>query len=161
MSRGLRWIPPGEPVEITTRTLESRRMLPMTPTFRRQAVGTLARAAKMYRVRIHAVVMLSNHYHCLATPDDGEQLARFMEFVNGNLARQALRSQGRSGRLWGGRYHAVPISPEEPVTATFIESSLGWHALARYGWTGETTRGPGLRRGPSSLDQARPRSPSN
>ena len=112
MPRGLRWIPPGEPVEITTRTLESRLILPMTPTFRRQAVGTLARAAKMYRVRIHAVVMLSNHYHCLATPDDGEQLARFMEFVNGNLARQALRLQGRSGRLWGDRYHAVPISPE-------------------------------------------------
>ena len=63
MPRGLRWIPPGQPVEITTRTLESRMLLPMTPQFRRQVVGTLARAAEKYRVRIHAVVMLSNHHH--------------------------------------------------------------------------------------------------
>ena len=58
MPRGLSWIPPGEPVEITTRTLESRRMLLVTPQFRCQAIGTLARAAERYRVRIHAVLKL-------------------------------------------------------------------------------------------------------
>ena len=112
MSRGLRWIPPGEPVEITTRTLESRMLLPMTPEFRRQAIGTIARAAETHQVRLHAVVMLNTHWHALLTPKDGKQLADFMCFVNGNLARQALRYHGRSGKVWGGRYHAVLISPE-------------------------------------------------
>ena len=112
MSRGLRWILPGEPVEITTRTLESRMLLPMTPEFRRQAVGTIARAAETHQVRLHAVVMLNTHWHALLTPKDGKQLADFMCFVNGNLARQALRYHGRSGKVWGDRYHAVLISPE-------------------------------------------------
>ena len=112
MPRALRWIPPGEPVEVTTRTLESRLMLPMTPKFRRRAVGTIARAAEKYSVKVHAVVMLNNHWHALLTPKDGERLARFMGFVNGNLARQARHYHGRSGKLWGGRYHAVLISPE-------------------------------------------------
>ena len=112
MSRGLRWILPGEPVEITTRTMESRMMLPMTPQFRRQAVGTIARAAEKYKVRVHAVVMLNTHYHAIVTPEDGKQLADFMCFVNGNLGRQALRYHGRSGKVWGDRYHAVLISPE-------------------------------------------------
>lgn len=112
MPRALRWIPPGEPVEVMTRTLESRRMLPMTPEFRRRSAGTLARAAEKYDVQVHAVVMLASHYHMILTPKDGGELARFMGFVNGNLARQALRHHKRSGKLWGGRYHAVLISSE-------------------------------------------------
>ena len=33
--------------------------LPMTPQFRRQVAGTLARAAEMHQVRIHAVLISS------------------------------------------------------------------------------------------------------
>ena len=112
MSRGLRWILPGEPVEITTRTMESRMLLPMTPEFRRQVVGTIARAAEAHKVRVHAVVMLSTHWHAILTPEDGKQLADFMCFVNGNIARQVLRYHDRSGKVWGHRYNAVLISPE-------------------------------------------------
>ena len=47
-----------------------------------------------------------------STPEDAEQLASFMEHVNGNLAREAGRLIGWRGRFWRERYHLIPISPE-------------------------------------------------
>ena len=36
----------------------------------------------------------------------------FMEFFNGNLAREAGKAVGWRGRFWRERYHLIPISPE-------------------------------------------------
>ena len=63
-------------------------------------------------VRIHAAVATSSHYHLILTPDDAEQLSDFMEFVNGNLPREAARIIGWRGSFWRERYHLIPISPE-------------------------------------------------
>ena len=35
-----------------------------------------------------------------------------MEFVNGNLPREAARIIGWRGSFWRERYHLIPISPE-------------------------------------------------
>ena len=75
-------------------------------------MGILARAQEKYPVRIHAAVALSNHYHLILTPDDLEQLANFMEFVNGNIPGEAKRIVDWKGAFWADRYHMVPISPE-------------------------------------------------
>ncbi len=112
MPRGPRDNPPGWTVEIVTRTICGFFLLPATAYFARIFVGVLALAQKKYPVKIHAAVALSNHYHLIVTPADAEQLADFMEFFNGNLAREAKRLIGWQGRLWADRYHAVPISPE-------------------------------------------------
>ncbi len=112
MPRGPRDNPPGWTVEIVTRTICGFFLLPATAYFARIFVGILALAQKKYPVKIHAAAALSSHYHLIVTPDDAEQLADFMEFVNGNLAREAGRLIGWQGRFWANRYHAVPISPE-------------------------------------------------
>ncbi len=112
MPRGPRDNPPGWTVEIVTRTICGFFLLPATAYFARIFVGVLARAQKKYPVKIHAAVALSSHYHLIVTPDDAEQLADFMEFFNGNLAREARRLIGWRGRFWADRYHATPISPE-------------------------------------------------
>ena len=46
-------------------------------------VGILAKAQEKYPVQIHAAVAASNHFHLILTPADAEELAGFMEFVNG------------------------------------------------------------------------------
>ena len=89
MPRGPRYLPPGWSVEITTRTIRGLYLIPATRAFSRTFVGILARAQELHPVRIHAAVAGNNHYHLILTPDDAEQLADFMEHVNGNLAREA------------------------------------------------------------------------
>ncbi len=87
-------------------------MLPVTSQFRRIFVGILGRAQEKHPVKIHAVVATSSHYHMILTPEDAEQLAKFMSFVNSNLAREAGRIIGWRGSFWRERYHLIPISPE-------------------------------------------------
>ncbi len=112
MPRDPRYLPPGWSVEITTRTICGFYLLPATSQFARIFAGVLARAQEKYPVRIHAAVALRNHYHLLLTPDDVDQLADFMEFVNGNIAREAARLIEWQGPIWTDRYHHIPISPE-------------------------------------------------
>ncbi len=116
MSRKLRYFPPDSLVEITTRTLQSRFLLQPTRHFASTVVGILAKAQERAPIRIHALGGLSSHLHLLATVDDAEQLADFMEYTNGNIAREALRlvkHRGWSGKLWERRYSAIPVSDEE------------------------------------------------
>ncbi len=75
VSRKLRYFPPDTLVEVTTRTLQSRFLLPPTRQFARIVVGILARAQEKAPLRIHAVGGLSGHMHILVTVDDAEQLA--------------------------------------------------------------------------------------
>ena len=112
MPRGPRDNPQGWTVEIVTRTICGFFLLPATAYFARIFVGVLALAQKKYPVKIHAATAVSSHYHLIVTPADAQQLADFMEFVNGNLAREAARLLGWRGRFWADRYHATPISPE-------------------------------------------------
>ena len=112
MPRGPRYLPPGWSVEVTTRTICGFCLLPANSQFARIMVGILARAQEKYPVKIHAAIAASNHYHLILTPADVEQLADFMEFVNGNLAREAGRLNDWHGAFWADRYHLIPISPE-------------------------------------------------
>ncbi len=112
MPRGPRFLPPGWSVEVTTRTICGFYLLPATSSFARVMVGILAKAQEKYPVQIHAAIATSNHYHLILTPADAEELADFMEFVNGNLAREAGRLSDWHGPLWSDRFHHIPISPE-------------------------------------------------
>jgi len=111
--RKLRYFPPNSLVEVTTRTLQSRYLLPPTKHFARIAVGILARAQERAPIRIHAIGGLQTHIHLLATIDDAEQLTLFMEYANGNIAREAGRIVDWRQKFWGRRYAALPVSDEE------------------------------------------------
>jgi REP element-mobilizing transposase RayT len=113
VSRPLRFIPEGCLVEVTCRTLHGRFLLRPSRDLNEIAVGILARAARLYEVRVVAFVVLSNHAHFLLVPRDAGELASFMGYVNGNLAREAGRLHGWRERLWGRRYTAIVVSDEE------------------------------------------------
>lgn len=114
MPRRLRFIPEcGALVEVTCRTVQGRFLLKPTSELRYLAIGVLARAQRFYSVELHAVVFLSNHYHLLLTVENAQQLARFMNYVNSNLAREAGRLHGWREKFWGRRYQSIVISAEE------------------------------------------------
>jgi hypothetical protein len=75
--------------------------------------GVIARAQARVEMRLCAVVAASNHMHMLVIPDSEEQLADFMEFVNGLIARKLGRLHGWRQKLWSRRYVAAPVSDEE------------------------------------------------
>jgi len=113
MPRRLRFIPPGALVEVTCRTVQGRLLLRPTPILRDLTLGVLARAARLYPVEVHAFAFLSNHYHLLLTVPDAQRLARFMNYLNSNLAREAGRLVRWREKFWGRRYQAILVSNEE------------------------------------------------
>lgn len=116
MARRLRFIPEGGAlVEVTCRTVQGRFLLRPTKELRSLVIGVLGRASRLYPVRLHAFVFLSNHYHLLLTVEDALQLAQFMNYLNSNLAREAGRLHDWKEKFWGRRYQAIVISEEESV----------------------------------------------
>ena len=114
MSRRLRFIPGGGAlVEVTCRTVQGRFLLKPTSELRSLTIGVLARAQRLYSVELHAFAFLSNHYHLLLTVENAQQLARFMNYLNSNLAREAGRLHRWREKFWGRRFQAIVVSEEE------------------------------------------------
>ena len=114
MSRTLRNVPEGGAlVEVTCRTIHSRFLLRPGQAINEVIVGVLGRAQRKYPIRCCGYVFASNHLHLILDVDDAHQLARFMRYVNSNLARKVGRLVGWRDRFWSRRYQAIVISPEE------------------------------------------------
>ena len=84
-----------------------------SPELNRRFVGVLGRAQRMYEMTVHAVKALSNHTHYLVTPSSGEQLSRFMHFVQTNLSKEIGDLVGWEGKLWSRRYQSIAVSDED------------------------------------------------
>lgn len=104
---------------ITVRNFQARRLMtPTRPLVREVSGGVLARAARMYGVKVHGYVFLSNHIH-LIIGAQGPTISTFMQFLLSNLARK-LSPLCRSrwwGRFWERRYSAAPILDAESAEA--------------------------------------------
>ena len=113
MARPLRYVPPDSLVEVTCRTIQGRFLLRPSRDLNEIVLGILGRAARRYQVKLCLFVYLSNHCHLLVRAANARQLARFMGFVNGNLAKEAGRLHRWRERFWGRRYTAIVVSHEE------------------------------------------------
>ena len=114
MARRLRFIQEGGAlVEVTSRTLHGRLLLRPSRELNDLIGGILGRAQRRYEVEIVAYAFLSNHYHLLVCVRDARQLAGFMGYLNGRLAREISRLTGWSGKIWARRYQAIVVSEEE------------------------------------------------
>lgn len=100
-------------VEITTRTVGARYLLKPSDELNEAIVGVLARAQRFYDVPLHALIFMNNHFHLLISVEDACQMARFMNYVNGNLATEAGRFNDWNERFWGRRYQGIIVSNEE------------------------------------------------
>ncbi|HEX4953096.1 MAG TPA: transposase [Thermoanaerobaculia bacterium] len=113
MGRPLRFVPPRQLVEVTCRTFQGRYLLSPSRALNDIVVGVLGRAQRLYSLEIQAFAVLSNHYHLLVSPDSAQQLAAFMGYFNGNLAKEVGKLGRWKGRLWERRYTAILVSDEE------------------------------------------------
>jgi putative transposase len=80
-------------------------------------LALLAENAAKFEVAIHAYVLMSNHFHLLATPETADGLPQMMQAVGRRYVRYFNDSQGRSGTLWEGRYKSTLIQTERYLLA--------------------------------------------
>jgi len=114
MSRKLRFVPEGGAlVEVTCRTIHGRLLLRPSQQLDEIVVGILARAQRTFQVRCCGYCFLGNHYHLLLDVDSARQLAKFMGYVNSNLAREVGRLADWRDKFWSRRYQAILVSAEE------------------------------------------------
>jgi REP element-mobilizing transposase RayT len=125
MCRPIRFIPEGGAlVEVTCRTIHSRLLLRPSKALNELVLGVLGRAQRLRPVHCCSVVFASNHFHLLLWVEDMEQLAKFMEYANGNLARKVGRLVGWRDKIWSRRYQAIVISDEEPAQVARLRYHL-------------------------------------
>ena len=63
-------------------------------------------------VQIHAYVLMSNHFHLLATPQTDDGLPKMMQALGRSYVRYFNRAQRRTGTLWEGRYKSTLIQTD-------------------------------------------------
>ncbi len=113
MGRDPRYLPrPGALVEITAKTAQNRYLFRPGPCFNERFIGVLAKAQEVTGMAIHAVVVMSTHFHLLASPSTVEQMAAFMRHVNTNLSKEIGRLYDWTGALFAARYTSIPVSDE-------------------------------------------------
>jgi len=100
-------------VEVTCRCIHSRLLLRPGHSLNEIIIGALARAKRLYGVRIICYSFVSSHFHLLLEVDDAQQLARFMCHFNSKLAKEVGRLTGWREKIFGRRYQAILVSPEE------------------------------------------------
>jgi hypothetical protein len=145
MARRLRFVPPGGSiVEVMTRTFQRRFLIPPTPEVAEIIIGIIGRAQARYQVTIYSFIFLSDHYHMQLGVKDARQLARFMRYINSNIAREVGKIVGWKGRFWEKRYSAVVVSEEEAIQFARLKYILSngckeGLVASPYDWTGAST----------------------
>ena len=114
MGRKLRYAPEGGALfEITDRTIQGRPLFRPSPELNEIVLGVLGRAQRLHEVSLCSFVMLSGHYHMLVRVKDARQLAKFMQYFNGNLAKEIARLTDWKATTFPRRYEAIQVSDEE------------------------------------------------
>jgi REP element-mobilizing transposase RayT len=140
-----RQVLPGTTYLVTRRCSERRFFLRPSPLTNGIFLYVLALAARRYRVLVHAVCVLSNHYHLLVTDCDA-QLPAFMQYLDSLVARAVNASLGRWEGFWSSEasYSAVAHGSTDdvirkaayvlanPVSAGLVRNGRDWPGL----WTG-------------------------
>ena len=75
MARPLRFVPTNALVEVTTRTLQGRLLLKPSPELTDIILGVVGKAQDLYKMTIHAFVVVGTHAHFLLSPASAEKLA--------------------------------------------------------------------------------------
>ncbi len=113
MSRPLRFHPRSTTIYfVTDRCFQGRFLLRPSPKANAIIIGVLAHALARFRIQLYAHCFLSNHFHLLLSAPSAAELAAFMQYFKGNLARKLGRLHGWRETFWRGRYHARPVLDE-------------------------------------------------
>ena len=101
----------------------------------------LAHHARRLSVEVHAYVLMTNHVHVLATPQQHGAISSLMQDLGRDYVRLVNAAHRRSGTLWEGRFYSCLIDTDRyllacmryiesnPVRACIVEDA------ARYYWS--------------------------
>jgi putative transposase len=104
-------------------------------------LALLQEHAKKFDAAIHAYVLMSNHFHLLATPRSVEGIPQMMQAVGRSYVRYFNSRQSRTGTLWEGRYRSTVIQAERHLLACMVYIDLNpvraglVHDPADYRWS--------------------------
>ncbi len=80
-------------------------------------LSLLEENAKKFEVDVHAYVLMTNHFHLLATPRTEKGLPLLMQAVGRSYVRYFNDLQSRTGSLWEGRYRSTLIETDRYLLA--------------------------------------------
>ncbi len=116
MARLPRLTIPGYPHHIIQRG-NNRQAIFATRADYELLIALLHENAQKFKVAVHAYVLMTNHFHLLATPEAADGLPLMMQAVGRRYVRYFNDSQGRSGTLWEGRYRSTLIQTDRYLLA--------------------------------------------
>lgn len=116
MARQPRLTLPGYPHHVIQRGNNKQAIFATAVDYQR-LLDLLEENAKKFDVAVHAYVLMSNHFHLLATPKTAEGLPKMMQAVGRSYVRYFNDAQKRSGTLWEGRYKSTLIQTDRYLLA--------------------------------------------
>jgi putative transposase len=155
MSRPLRLEYAGAFWHVTARGNE-RRDIYREDRDREEFLRILARTVGLFRWRLHAYVLMGNHFHLLVETLE-PTLSRGMRHLNGLYTQGFNKQHRRVGHLFQGRFKAILVEKDahllelarylvlNPVRAGLTKTAAGW-AWSSYRATS------GIEKAPSWLD---------
>jgi putative transposase len=96
---------PGARYHVTAR-INNRALLLRRVEAKELFLSILRRARRKYSFRIDNFCIMENHVHFILCPQNGECLSNIMRWILGVFASALNRLVGRSGHLWGDRFHS-------------------------------------------------------
>lgn len=111
MPRNPRIFFPSQPVHLVKRG-HNRNPIVFQKADYHYFVQSLARASHEHSVALHAWVLMTNHFHLLASPSTENSIPVLMQWLSGCYSRYFNIKYHRAGTLWDGRYHASLILTE-------------------------------------------------
>jgi hypothetical protein len=141
--RPLRDNTPGKTYLVSIRTDNSFLRLIPSEELNEIVGGVFAKYQEIFNITLHALIVLSNHYHLLAQAPLGN-LSEFAENVNREIAKRINRLLRRNGHFWGRRYDALVVIEEvdalegllyiltNPVHHGLIKDPALWPGISSY-----------------------------
>ena len=116
MARLPRLTVPGYPHHVIQRG-NNRQAIFLSVADYQYLLGLIGKNAQKFEVDIHSYVLMTNHFHLLATPQTEAGLPQMMQAVGRSYVRYFNDLHGRSGTLWEGRYRSTLIQTDRYLLA--------------------------------------------
>lgn len=117
----------------------------------RRYLELLDEARRLYRVDIHAYVLMTNHVHLLATPRrEPDDISLMMKELGQRYAQYFNRRHERTGGLFEGRYRSCLVDEERYLFACYRYIELNpvragmVKAPGDYRWSSYLANGQGI-----------------
>ena len=125
MARTLRIEYEGAFYHITSRGNERKKIF-FSKTDYQRFKSYLESAIDKYEYRLHAYVLMGNHYHLLIETSK-PNLNKLMHYINGSYTNYINRRKDRSGHLFQGRYKAILIDRDNYLSS--VEGEIKQNSL--------------------------------